>query len=297
LGDVFDVDGTFIFQPIQPNYTSNDTISPFVDMNTLEVLHSNIELNTPFTDVKNYIEVYGCTIETSNTANITINNNEATVTVDVKSSDVGVDSVYDCLFFIGDVSLSPSNLGTAINLLHVYDANSNFIQNINLASNPIKYNNYGYIIRITKSNNTVVAEYLGYSQPFGLAWEDNESSPFYVGDLISGSSTLTSPTDDILNKPKFNRQVRIVLSGGEYDNIYSNSLAMQRAQYELYLAAKLNDNIKLTIVPIYWLDVNQIIEYVMPNESDATYWLIKNISTDFSVDGKQVISAIRYYSI
>ena len=72
---------------------------------------------------------------------------------------------------------------------------------------------------------------------------------------------------------------------------------MQRAQYELYLAAKLNDNIKLTIVPIYWLDVNQIIEYIMPNESNATYWLIKNISTDFSVDGKQVISAIRYYSI
>lgn len=293
----FDVDGTFIFQPIQPNYTSNDTISPFVDMNTLEVLHSNIELNTPFTDVKNYIEVYGCTIETNNTASITINNNEATVIVDVKSSDVGVDSVYDCLFFTGDVSLSPSNLGTAINLLHVYDADSNFIQDISLASNPIKYNNYGYIIRITKSNNTVVAEYLGYSQPFGLAWEDNESSPFYVGDLISGSSTLTSPTDDVLNKPKFNRQVRIVLSGGEYDNIYSNSLAMQRAQYELYLAAKLNDNIKLTIVPIYWLDVNQIIEYIMPNESDATYWLIKNISTDFSVDGKQVISAIRYYSI
>ena len=193
--------------------------------------------------------------------------------------------------------MSPSNLGTPINLLHVYDADSNFIQNISLTSNPIKYNNYGYIIRITKSNDTVVAEYLGYSQPFGLAWEDNESSPFYVGDLISGSSTLTSPTDDVLNKPKFNRQVRIVLSGGEYDNIYSNSLAMQRAQYELYLAAKLNDNIKLTIVPIYWLDVNQIIEYMMPNESNATYWLIKNISTDFSVDGKQVISAIRYYSI
>ena len=72
---------------------------------------------------------------------------------------------------------------------------------------------------------------------------------------------------------------------------------MQRAQYELYLSAKLNDNIKLTIVPIYWIDVNQIIEYVMPNESSASYWLIKDISTDFSVDGKQTISAIKYYNI
>ena len=91
--------------------------------------------------------------------------------------------------------------------------------------------------------------------------------------------------------------MRIVLSGGEFDNIYSNDLAMQRAKYELYLRAKLHDSIDITVVPIYWLDVNQIIEYQMPNESKPSYWLIKSISTDFSVDGSQKISAIRYYTV
>lgn len=292
----FDVDGTFIFQQIKPNYTADNVITPFIDMDTLEVLYSDMELNTPFTDVKNYIEVYGRTIETNCTSTTTINNNELSVKVDIDSTQLTIDSIYDCLVTIGDISLSPINLNTLITLLHVYDKNNVLIKNIDITSNPIRYNNYGYIIRITKGDSPT-ASYLGYSQPFGVAWEDNVDSPFYVGDIINGDSSLSSPTDAIWDKPKFERQVRNVLSGGEYDNIYSNELAMQRAQYELYLSAKLNDNIKLTIVPIYWIDVNQIIEYVMPNESSASYWLIKDISTDFSVDGKQTISAIKYYNI
>jgi hypothetical protein len=108
---------------------------------------------------------------------------------------------------------------------------------------------------------------------------------------------VNSPTDILYDKPIFKRQVRVVLSGGEFDNIYSNDLAMQRAKYELYLRAKLHDSIDITVVPIYWLDVNQIIEYQMPNESEPSYWLIKSISTDFSVDGSQKISAIRYYTV
>ena len=59
----------------------------------------------------------------------------------------------------------------------------------------------------------------------------------------------------------------------------------------------IHDSIDITVVPIYWLDVNQIIEYQMPNESEPSYWLIKSISTDFSVDGSQKISAIRYYTV
>ena len=166
---------------------------------------------------------------------------------------------------------------------------------VDVTNTPLRYNNFGYIIRINGSASNI--EYLGYAQPFGLAWEDNEESPFYVGEQLSGDTTVNSPTDILYNKPTFERQVRIVLSGGEFDNIYSNDLAMQRAKYELYLRAKLHDSIDITVVPIYWLDVNQIIEYQMPNESEPSYWLIKSISTDFSVDGSQKISAIRYYTV
>lgn len=75
----------------------------------------------------------------------------------------------------------------------------------------------------------------------------------------------------------------------------SNELAMQRAKYELYLRSAKHDNIRITLVPIYWMDVNQIIEYQMPNESEPSYWLVKDVSTDFSVGGNQTITAVRYY--
>ena len=101
-----------------------------------------------------------------------------------------------------------------------------------------------------------------------------------------------------INVPIFNNQVRQVCAGGEYDNIYSNDLAEQRARYEIYLKARLHDNINITCVPIYWLDVNQIIEYRLPNSTskENDYWLVKSISTDISIDGTQTINAMRYYS-
>lgn len=48
-----------------------------------------------------------------------------------------------------------------------------------------------------------------------------------------------------------------VNSGGEFDNIYSDQLAKERNQWELYKHSNLNDSIKLDIVPNYYIDVNQ----------------------------------------
>lgn len=108
---------------------------------------------------------------------------------------------------------------------------------------------------------------------------------------------LPMSTTKMVNLPKFNNQVRYVCAGDEYDNIYSNDLAEQRARYEIYLRARLHDTINISCVPIYWLDVNQIIEYNLFDESDHDMWLIKSINTDFSVDGTQSITAMRYYPL
>ena len=104
-------------------------------------------------------------------------------------------------------------------------------------------------------------------------------------------------TSNVVNFPRFNKQVRLVCAGGEYDNIYSDDLAQQRARYEIYLKARLHDSINIKSVPIYWLDVNQIVDYTLPNNTteENDYWLVKSISTDVSTDGTQSISAIRYY--
>ena len=50
------------------------------------------------------------------------------------------------------------------------------------------------------------------------------------------------------------------------ERIYNNDLAQQRADYELFLHARMNDSITLEIVPLYWLnDVNIKIAHTNKN--------------------------------
>lgn len=113
------------------------------------------------------------------------------------------------------------------------------------------------------------------------------------------ASVLPMSTTSVLNLPKFNKQVRVVCAGDEYDNIYSDALAEQRARYEIYLRSRLHDNIQIVSAPIYWLEVNNIIEYNLPNNNsgESDLWLIKSINTDVSPNGTQTISATRYYPL
>ena len=133
-----------------------------------------------------------------------------------------------------------------------------------------------------------------YYTPYGVAYDDNPQSPFYVGQNNEN-------------------RIRIVLNGGEYDNIYPirnpntgqiesledfNTLAQQRADYELYIRCKLQDQIELTCVPIYWLDVNWLTRITLPNKQGkptTEYYIIKRISTTLGVNGTQSITAMKYY--
>ena len=126
--------------------------------------------------------------------------------------------------------------------------------------------------------------------PYGLAFENNPQSPFYVGQ-------------------EFENKIRIVLSGGEYDNIYPladyevsvdefNSLAQQRANYELYTRCRLQDQIEINCVPIYWLDVNWLTNITLPNKQgkeEKQQYIIKKISTTLGVNGTQNITMMKYY--
>ena len=140
---------------------------------------------------------------------------------------------------------------------------------------------------------------LDFSQDYMLVVARNQTTTPTIGMLYypTDASNFPMSTTSYINMPKFTNQVRYVCSGGEYDNIYSNDLALQRARYEVYLRSRLHDSIDIVCAPIYWLDVNQVIAYRLPNSTSQKddLWLVKSISTDISVDGKQTINAIRYY--
>lgn len=146
------------------------------------------------------------------------------------------------------------------------------------------------INRITLDYN---AQYLMMVQKVG------SSLKIYVKYYPIPSETWTSPTTKVYSLPRFTKMVRGVCTGDDFDNIYSNDLAEQRAKYELYLKCRLHDTITIECVPLYWLDVNKVVSFKFGNEQsgDSNLWIIKQINTDFGINGSQSVTLMKYYPL
>lgn len=122
--------------------------------------------------------------------------------------------------------------------------------------------------------------FMGHQQAQALSYDNNPSSPFYVGDPIGSSSV---------------GRIRIVLYGGEYDNIYSDDLAQQRADFEIYQRSRLNDSISMETIPIPWIDANIVISHRFGQKQEPSKYIVKSFSVDYATGGTMTINAISWY--
>ena len=122
--------------------------------------------------------------------------------------------------------------------------------------------------------------FMGHQQAQAISYDNNSSSPFYVGDPIGSSSV---------------GRIRIVLYGGEYDNIYSDDLAKQRADFEIYQRSRLNDSISMETIPIPWMDANIVISHRFGQKQEPSKYIVKSFSVDYATGGTMTINAISWY--
>lgn len=259
----FDVDGIFHFEEIPSG--KNEQI--FIDDDIWERTLIDYSKSIDFTSVKNVIEVFGKTHDISNYGGEAIlNGNTYEITVST------VTELRDYLK-IGFISNNDnSNPYLKVNNLNTYP-----IRNEDGTIPSLKGNGEYYVVKFKEDNGWF--EFMGNVQPHATIKETNPDSPFYVNGRLG--------------------EIRIVLSGGEYDNIYTNDLAMDRAKWELYTKCRLQDTITLNCLPIYWADVNKVISITLPNKQgneETNLYIIKNISTSFGISGVQSIQCMRYYS-
>lgn len=95
-------------------------------------------------------------------------------------------------------------------------------------------------------------------------------------------------------------EIKYVCYGGEYENIQSDELALQRAKYEIYKRCRLNDAVTLSTIPIYYLDVYQLASYTPKanNSAQTTYqYMIQSISFDLSNNGLMTVNMSKYYPL
>ena len=263
----FDVDGVFIYQPIPTG--SGDPV--IIDDTIWPNLLIDESINNDFESVKNYIEVYGRTLDPSYfSTNTTYSGSTLSLTVAdyptalTDNTIVGftTPSTGD-ISATGGISLKMNSLTASA--LHEYGTN-NLVTALDNETYYVAYYNQGWYL-------------MGHQQPVGIAYDDNPDSPFYVNGSIG--------------------RIRHVLYGGEYENITSDKMALERAKYELWKSTRLQDSITLTSIPNPWLDVNVLISHAIRGKSqeNAAQYIIKSISTDYGIEGTQSINAITYYPL
>jgi len=168
---------------------------------------------------------------------------------------------------------------------NISNANGTITDLSSLSGKTIYFNSPEAVINATIKISGLVAK------PF----VNSDGTPaFYSGNCVA---IYNGNTEQFVYKGnnKGIGRIRKVCMGGDYDLIYTDDLAYQRALYELYLANNLNDSLTINCVPIYWLDVNNLMSYTLPDEEEPTLWMIQNISVDLSQDGTMSITAIKFY--
>ena len=265
----FDVDGIFRYEKIP--YSIEDPVMINDEIWTNNVVSENTEID--FESVKNVVEVFGRVhdVEAYSDSNTTSVVNRY---IAVNWSGVNIEefSEFDMFAFSIPVDMDYENG------IIIMQANGGNYHNL------VNYSGQ-YITKLEKDKYYVISYqsdgsflFLGGNQAYAIWKDTNPESPFYIGGNIG--------------------EINIPLYGGEYDNILSDDLALERAKYEIYKRCRLNDAITLTTVPIYWADVNWKISYTPFNSYGVPQeYMIQSISTPLSVGATQTIKLIKFYPL
>lgn len=254
----FDDDGVFHYEKMPTGKNQQSMITD--DLWEAVLLSYNV--STDYESVKNVIEVIGGTHDISNFSL------ETTIT----------GSTYNLTI----ASLSGLADGTKVGFVAKNKVTNPYI-NVNKYGAKALKNEDGtfptmydeedvyYVARYSAKKGYFI--YLGKVTPYGYMEDNNPESPFYINGTAG--------------------KIRIVLSGGEYDNIQTDELAQQRAKYEFYRRCRLQDTVTLTCVPIHWIDVNILVDITINGE--LKQYLVKSVSTNLDVSGTQTITLMTYY--
>lgn len=255
----FDVNGVFHYDQIP----SGDNDPVLIDDTLWNDVNMSDNITTDFESVKNYIEVYG----KSHTVNYfpsatSVSGGVLNLTIAGYTETAG-----NMIGFVPTTNIVTStyikvNNGTARKLV---DSAGNDIKNLDKDV---------YYVAVYQSNNTYL--FLGHQQAQAVATDDNPESPFYVDGSVG--------------------MIRQVLSGGDYDNIMSDELALQRAKLEIYWKCRLNDSIALTCIPIPWVDVNILVSHAPKNSTKQKKYMVKSFNASYGDNTTMTINAISYYA-
>lgn len=255
----FDVNGVFHYNKIPSG--QNDPVLVTDDLWNKVVIDETV--NVDFQNVKNSIEVYGREHDPAYfSTNTSVSGNTISLTIESQTAYV-TDAIYGFTLPIHSaISSAQLKVGS-------------------LATYPIKNddNTATNIPAITEETTFCVQfkgsywRWLGHLQAYGFAEDTNSTSPFNVNGTVG--------------------RIRLPLFDGEYANCITDDLAQQRAEYELWTHTNLNNTVSMSIVPVYWLDVNILVERTLARTKEKSKYIIKNLNMGLSYNASGSVTMMK----
>lgn len=274
----FDVDGVFRYEKTPMGENEQIIVNDDYWQKTLISYSRDYD----FEKVKNYVEVIGKTHTIKNYADATVNGstynlNIVTITNLYNNTKIGFTAPYK----VTNPLIQINSLPIKRLLDYEYDEYGNVVYRDGkpsmIAATLEDRPNVYYVAKYIEADDYFL--YMGEVTPVAIEKDEDPNSPFYIGGALG--------------------EIKIVLQGGEYENIHTQAQAKKRAQWELYRRCKLTDSIEINTIPILWLDVNSVISISLPRKNsdkeESLRYIITNINTTFGVGGSQTIKASRYY--
>lgn len=188
------------------------------------------------------------------------------------------------------------NINNISNIPLYYEYTTNFISKDTISEGDTS------VIRIMKNNGDYVAYYLGEYQPHALCVLTNDiNDGVYTKDYFAEKYNCDKKNIAFIeaDSPFSIQKIGIVFdckSGDDYDNILSNSVALDNAKYCIYKSSVWNDTVTIKTKLLPWLDVNTKISYKKQQDNEVHEYLIKKIVHSFN-ENTTSITMYRFSSL
>lgn len=293
----FDTFGNFCFNLIPScEYDSaildNSYIQNILVASDTETVAYDIE------NIKNVTEVFGQTYDIDRYSTI------CTTSADIYTISLeDYDSYYsgDLIAFIPNTD-NIENPKIRINNLDILPIYSEFTTNY-VDAGSFKANKT-YVIQIKRlSNRSYVAYYLGQYQPHAICVltnnaDDSKYTKSYFAQKYNcniNNVVLRVEEDSPFSVQKLG-EILDVKSGSEFENILSDSTALENAIYYNKKSSSMNESIEIQTKMIPFLDVNIKVEYQKQQDNEVHYYIIKSIVNN--TDSKtSTITMYRFYPL
>lgn len=135
------------------------------------------------------------------------------------------------------------------------------------------------------------------SENIDINFENVKNHIIVYGRLLETGEQIKATISDTNSASPFNidkiGEINYIIDD---ESIYSQELAKDRAKYELYLHARLNDSISLEIIPIPWLnDVNIKISYTNESAGIEGEYLIQTLDIPLDIGSNMTLTASKIY--